>query len=334
MTTISWGSYLDYEGPFYRGGIKFVAPTSPDFLDKCLLTLTATEGGAYDAVNMYDRCILSVGLIQWCEAFPQCSVSTILGKCAEADQFMFSAKMRQFPGSAEFKKNGAGIWRFYWKGVEVTNQAMQQGLFFGKPGLGKKGTWDTEDKAYAKNVAGWFANFWDVPLFQRVQATFTKAKIPNFAMKEAKEILFSDSSIKAQEGWQGALRAAFYSFAGNIPVVANSSMKKAAANPEWATADWADRFRIGLQAMTFSPGITIYPGRYNKIAPVLKSQFGVDIPLTAEDLSGWKDAPAEYDLSEDEKSIQQTLNNVYDTVVSGLCEVPFADAILSCTCDK
>lgn len=334
VAEIGWGKYINYEGPYFRGKQRFAAPVNPDFLDKCLLTLTATEGGTYDAVNMYDRCILSVGLIQWCEAFPQCSTSTLLGYCAAADSFLFESKLQKFPADVKFQKTAQGVWRFFHKGVEVASQNQQRALFYGNEKLGSVGSWQETDKGYAKEVAAWFANLWDVPLFRRIQAEFTKNRIPNFAMKEAKHALFADPSPKANESWQGALRAAFYSFAGNIPVVANNSIKRAEVDSAWASADWADRFRIGLQQLTFGPGITIYPGRYDKIAPVLKAHFGVGIPVSHEELRVWGDAPAEERvLTEEEKFITEAVNEVHKTIVAEVCELPFANTLWNCSCE-
>ncbi len=334
---VKWGKYtgggVTWEGPFFPGKIKYVAPVNMDFRDKALAVLTATEGAAYDAINMYDRCILSVGLVQWCDAMPQGSTTKLLGKCAEMDSFMMGSLIKKFPIPVEFKKNAKGEWRFYLNGVEVNTQELQRQLYFNGPHTGKQGTWTEANKLYAKKVAAWFANIWDVPLFRTVQAEMTKSKLEGFAMPEAKEILFKDKSPQANESWSGALRAAFLSFSGNIPVVANNSLKRAVANPEWATADAADRFRIALQALTFSPNISIYPGRYNKIAPVISRLFGVQIPLSWQDLKEWSDAPAiSGEISEEEQSIVDKVNGVLEDAKKGICEFPIAEHLLGKIC--
>ena len=64
---IDWGDYKTFEGPFFKGTLRYSLPPIPNEDDRRLRVLTATEGGAYDAINMYDRCVVSVGLIQWCE---------------------------------------------------------------------------------------------------------------------------------------------------------------------------------------------------------------------------------------------------------------------------
>lgn len=333
---IRWGSYREYEGAWFGGKIKYVPPVNMDFRDKCLAVLTATEGSAYDAVNMYDRCILSVGLIQWCDALPQGSVTKILGNCAELDSFMMETKIKQFPVPVSFKKNAKGEWRFFLQnGTEVNTPDLQRLLYFGAAHRGKVGTWGPEgspERLYAKKVAAWFANLWDWPLFRTVQAERTKAKIESFAMPESKEILFKDRSRQAEEGWSGALRAAFLSFAGNIPVTANNSLKKAVAHPDWPNADAADRFRIALQHLTFAPNIAIYPGRYNKIAPVISKLFHVTIPLTHQELKAWKDAPPVVPLSTEEEELAKKLNDLLGDVKAGVCSLPLADSLLGKVC--
>src|SRR5512138_1105983 len=75
---IKWSSYQTFEGPFFIGTQGFKLPEQPTFNDRILAVITATEGGHWNAINMYDRCIMTVGLIQWCEA-GQYSVSDMLG---------------------------------------------------------------------------------------------------------------------------------------------------------------------------------------------------------------------------------------------------------------
>lgn len=61
---ILWGSYKEYEGPFFMGKRSFILPQHPTEADKQLEVITAAEGGHYDAINMYDRGIISVGISQ------------------------------------------------------------------------------------------------------------------------------------------------------------------------------------------------------------------------------------------------------------------------------
>jgi hypothetical protein len=61
---IKWGEYKNYEGPYFIGSVPFSLSSNPSDDEKILAVITATEGGCYDSINMYDSCILSSGLIQ------------------------------------------------------------------------------------------------------------------------------------------------------------------------------------------------------------------------------------------------------------------------------
>lgn len=306
---IKWGSYGGFEGPFWPGKMKFTLPANPDFLDKALFTVTATEGGAYDAVNMYDRCILSVGLIQFCESV--FNFSSILARCAEMDQFMLDNALKQMPTPTSFKKNKQGIWRFYDGEIEVSTPERQRSLFLGSEAAGKKGSWaqlGAEVKAHAKQVAACMANIWEVPLFKIVQAESTKKKLMGFVLPEAKALLFSSTRAEDEFHWAGALRAMYLSFAANNPTIANRAIQKAASTVYWGEEFDYDRFVISAQCMTFGPQIEIYPDRYGAIAPVLQKVFGLgpEIPWTPDDLDRWDEKwPEEVrvETSDEEKQV-------------------------------
>lgn len=289
---IGWGEYTTFEGPYFRGVVPYKLPKNPDFLDKCLAVITATEGGKYDAINMYDRCIVSVGVIQCCESAPVFGVTSLLARCMEAYPALVKDTLYStFPISVEFKKNSQGIWRFFQDGREITHQDQQRKLWFGAPNKGGKGSWDKDSIEYAKKVAVMLANLWEDPTLREAQDRFNKARLMTFIWPMTKQILFSDQE---EGGWVGALKAAFLSFAANLPSVAEKSFKLVTANPEWREASPERRFALALQALTFSPGIAIYPGRYDKIAPVLRQLFGVDVPRTSEELKVWEPPKVEF----------------------------------------
>ena len=85
MTTkaqVSWGEYNGYEGPFLQGTTPLILSESPTDAQKILAVVTSTEGGRADAINAYDRCIISAGFIQLCEnSINGCS--NLLGAIAE-----------------------------------------------------------------------------------------------------------------------------------------------------------------------------------------------------------------------------------------------------------
>src|SRR5688500_5534365 len=81
---VAWGSYLDFEGPWTRG-VHRMPPIGADATieEKTVAVIAATEGAAFDAVNMYDRCVLTVGCIQFCDG-GQFSVCDMLGEVAQS----------------------------------------------------------------------------------------------------------------------------------------------------------------------------------------------------------------------------------------------------------
>ncbi|MDI3291231.1 peptidoglycan-binding domain-containing protein [Polyangium sp. 15x6] len=305
MTTssdIGWGTYQQYEGPFFRGKIAFnlddinetaLGSSSGQSLDARLLAVvTSTEGGRYDAINMYDRCIVSVGLIQWCEA-GQYSVSALLGRIAEREPSLLAPLSPALAASnAEFKKNAAGKYRFFYLdgAGEVDSADKQRRLFFqGCSGL--KGAWQDAPKAHAKHWASCLADMLAQPLARVVQVEHTLPKLVGFCMPDAKKILFEEDL--PSEGLVGAVRAAYISFAANLPAVANTQLKEAIVKTK--ETKWSRAWALDvLRQLTFGPKITIYPHRYKAIRPVLERLYGVDLPDMAEELLGEPRESAEH----------------------------------------
>src|SRR5512135_3183037 len=105
---IGWSSYQNHEGPFFIGKVPYVPPQNPDFLEKCMSVVTATEGGHYDAINMYDSCILSVGILQVCERI--FGVSAMLRKCTQYDLGFIRQNLLNLPIPADFRIDPTGKW--------------------------------------------------------------------------------------------------------------------------------------------------------------------------------------------------------------------------------
>lgn len=285
---IGWSSYSSYEGPFFGGVQSFHLPGEPDEADKYLAVITAAEGGHYDAINMYDPGIVSVGIIQWIEA-GQFSVSGMLGQVISdcgSDAVMVPLKPALDLCNATFKKNASGHWRFFTDQGEVDTQEKTRMLFFA--GTGLKGSWTPDGKSRAKLWAACLANVWATEEARHSQNVYTRIRLPGFVMADAKAALFDS---EPNTGWVGAIRAAFMSFAINRPSTANAMTKEAVATlqaPKWSP-DWC----IGvLQHLTINPNIAIYPIRYNGIRPVLESLWGITLPKTAKDLAAWKPGSA------------------------------------------
>ena len=135
---IGWGSYSSFEGPYYSGKKKFAIPSSPTENEKRLKVVTSTEGGCFDAVNCYDSCIVSTGLIQLCEA-RYFLTSKLLHHVAVtlSPSIIISALTPALKATnSVFTKNASGNWRFHTietdgKFIEVKTLKQQQDLFLG-----------------------------------------------------------------------------------------------------------------------------------------------------------------------------------------------------------
>jgi hypothetical protein len=285
-TDIGWGKYTSYEGPFFRGTAKFSIGNTYTDNERILAVVTSTEGGAFDAINMYDRCVLSAGLIQWCEA-GQYSVSDMLGSVAAASpDSMKPLKAWLENVGADFRTNGRGRWRFFFSDDrgEVDRIEEQRRMFLLRSS-GAKGSWDEGSKEYASGWAAAVSNVLSDPGAMKAQVDFTVPRLRLFAMKESLDYVFGEyPSFGSMKGdWPKAAQAAFLSFAANLPATANKMVVEylKGSPPPKGTKDWA----IGLlKQLTFGPNIAIYPHRYNAIRPVLEKLYGVDLPDFADEL--------------------------------------------------
>jgi len=272
---IRWGSYREFSGPWYSGTISFELPDDPTEDEKILAVVTATEGGRYDAINMYDRMILSIGLIQFAEA-GQFMASQLLGACRKA-----GAPMDRF--KAECRRNGCTFelvdsdkWRFRLGELVVDTIKEQQQLFLGGSS-GRTDAWDSVQRQTARQWAAAIATDLQHPRALAAQKLFTVDHLMGFVMPAAKKMLFSDELSETPE--LQAARAAYVSFAANNPTIAQRSLMATGYQPT------EPGFLVDvLRRLTFHSGIAIYPDRYNKIRPVLERCYGVDLPDFAAEL--------------------------------------------------
>jgi putative peptidoglycan binding protein len=284
---IGWSAYADFEGPFFIGTSTFKMPDTPTFADKILAVITATEGGHWNAINMYDRCICTVGLIQWCEG-GQYSVSDMLGKLQADHPNALRAidHVREECGLI-FKKNGKGRWRFHFTDArgEVDRTEEQQQMFFGSAS-GKKGSWSDGSRELAKRWAAALASLYELPEAIESQREYTVPRLYGFSLTTANQLFLHRESKETPIGQ--AFTCAYLSFAANNPARADASLKDALATWDGTKGPiWSPRwFNHVLERLTFASGVTIYPARYNAIRPVLERLFGIDIPDRSEQLQG------------------------------------------------
>lgn len=277
-----WGKYRSFEGPWFPGTVGYTLPTDPSQQEIELATITATEGGHFDAANFYDRCICTMGLIQWCEQ-GQFSVSDMLGEFVEATSLDFvqnqlHAALEQ--SKSTFKKNPRGRYRFHFldERGEVDRATEQQQLFLLRSN-GQQGTWDTESKSYAKMWVARLVSLFGEQDTIKPQVLYTTKRLQGFLLPYSKDLYRNAPNTNLGN----AFRAGLLSFAANNPSFADKYVR-AADQGERYTLQWLVSI---LTSLTFGPRVAIYPGRYNKIRPVLERVFSIDLPDVADQLQGF-----------------------------------------------
>lgn len=283
---IGWAQYRSWEGAYFRGTRRFRLPPKPTEGQMFMAVFTAVESGKADAVNGYDRAILSTGYAQLAEA-KYFLTSNLLGVMAEQDPALLDPLQPALDASgAVFKRTPRGRWRFHFKDVrgEVDAGTEQKQLFL-LNSSGHQGDWDDESVDHAKLWAASMANVLNQDGADVVQMDHVAALMKRFATNSARKILFDG---QPSMGWTGAMRAIYLSFAGNLPSVASKQLDIAVRATD--KAKWSPDWCITIaQQLTFGPKIAIYPHRYDAIRPVIEKLYGVDIPDFADELADWSD---------------------------------------------
>jgi len=327
---IGWGKYKSYSGPFYLGVRRFKMPPKPTEDEMLLAVLTRTEGGRGDAINGYDRCIISTGYIQLCEA-KYFLTSGLLGTIAESNPELLAPLQPALDASGGvFKKTHRGRWRFHFLDPRgEADTAEEQKRLFLLNSSGHQGDWDADSKAHAKLWAASMSNTLNQDEVDKLQMEYVAGRMKGFCTNSARKALYDG---QPSMGWTGALRAIYLSFAGNLPSVASKQL--ALGMQSTNKAKWSKDWCIHIaKQLTFGPKIAIYPHRYKAIRPVVERLYGVDLPDMAEDLRQWTAGmdmePAEPEVIYDEapkeptftttREIQQLLFDMgYDLGPSGV----------------
>ena len=279
MINVRWGSYGAYEGPWYPGTQSFSLPANPTFADEVLAVITATEGGHWDAINRYDSCIDTQGLIQWCNRAPQCSVDGMYAALQAHDPALLT------PVLGFFEARGYGFADGHWKGQEgpVDTPAEQLLLYF-LGASGRKGTWDTASKTYAQRAVAAAVEVWQDPRARVVQAAWTVKRLDWFLLTDAKKLFAAAPDTAVAR----AFKAMYWSFAANSPKKAAEALAIFLVDTGGSDL-WTEQWLVGVaKYLTFTPGISIYPHRYDKIRPVLEKLYGVNLPDFAAELQAWQ----------------------------------------------
>lgn len=278
---VQWGSYGGTSGPMFLGLLRYELPKTADVQDRCLYVVTSTEGATYDAVNMYDQCIVSLGLIQWAGASVDRLLGQIVDKCGYSviDAALGEAFHEYGVG---FVKHGDGKWGFIESetGKAITTKQDRQRVFWGCDGV----SWTPDAKKRAKVWAAAFANVWLDPGARQIQVQWTKPKLKDFLLPQVEKVLFDGSQGPEHD----ALRAACMSYAANNPAKLGEMFAVGVKRAETAglvkwSRDWTCSI---LKSIVVESTWKIWPARWTKVQPACKIAFGVDLPLYSE-LSGW-----------------------------------------------
>jgi hypothetical protein len=238
-------------------------------------------------VNMYDSCICTVGLIQWCEA-GQFSVSDMLGAIISGSEVGAEVLIPLLEpmkrAHVSFYRNPSNRWRFFFSQKEISSREDQAAMFF--LDSGKKGEWSEGGKAHAKQWCERLVEVFGKEDAIAAQRNFTCKRLHSwFTLPYARKVL--DSAPKTHIGH--AFTACFLSFAANNPTWADKYLRQAVESSK--AQPWSVDWLVDcLEAWTHGPGKTIYPHRYNKIRPVVERLYGIDLPDLAGDLKDSLDA--------------------------------------------
>ena len=327
---IMWGSYKEYSGPFYRGSKKLTLAENPDFLDEAVYVFSSTEG-CIDSVNMYDKCIVSVGCAQWCEGFTGGFVELIGllaaprktgGNDTKGYDYVIKKLRRALNrSSAVLKKNKDGDWNFFFKnedGTETEVITLEQKRKLYLNATGKKADWSKESKLHAKVWAHCIVGLWAESWTHTVQLKFTKDRMLNFALSDAKKILFGDPSLETNDSRIRCIRAAYLSYAGNNPKKANDNLRIASFNS--IHEKWSDAWLIDvLGQLTFGANTPdIYPHRYDAIVDELVQLYSLDLPKNHKQLKLYYEEFL--NVSRAKTEVQEPLKSLglYDGAIDGL----------------
>jgi len=268
---VGWSYFDKWEGPVLYGKCPYQLPPMPSWTQKAMWVIAATEGNL-DSVNMYDRAICSVGVIQWTE-LSGLNVTNMLGHVAErAPRALFELDEAMERSAVKFDKTPAGLWRFRRGADWLDSPDKVRGMYLAGSGL--RGYWSRDQKAHASAWCAGLANVFTHEEAQAAQIDFTAARLASFALPPARDALW-DGSSPSNSGIQGVARAAFLSYAVNLPAVASKAVLRFHSPAAKWSLDWLHDF---LRHLVFSPGVAIWPARYDRIRPRLEQLFAVDLP--------------------------------------------------------
>jgi hypothetical protein len=274
---IGWGAYQDREGPFFPGRARIPEPRTPDPLTKLLLVLLATEsGGRPDAINFYDRCDLTLGLIQHCEAAgQQCAQLLWAIRTATGPDPFEPLEARLASRGMRLGMAGPTMAFLDRKGAAILTATERQNAFFAGS-KGTRGGWSQAQRTEALEWAATFATVLGDPRTFEPHLRHASGKLLSYVMAETRRLVFPGGVVEGL-GWRGALQAVVTSFSANLPAVADRHFRAFVAEQGGRVVD-SESFVVGATAaLTYRPRIGIYPERLRAILPTVQRLYGVNL---------------------------------------------------------
>jgi hypothetical protein len=270
---VKWVSFKDRSGPLVHGvfDLSTIKVNVVDDADHWLRATVAVEGGHFDCVNMYDRGIVSVGLLQWIEA-GQYGVAKLLSRCCEQGHEAFVLE-RLSPvltlSGAKFVKTPSG-WRFSVGGSHALTLQNQSQLFLGCDG--KKTSWTPALKKKAEAWAAALAGLWELEDMRAIHYSHAKIDLTNFFFKNAKQTFsqVDTPEARATKCLYAVMAVNMPGYTDNLLGKINMSSKHRKLTPEWCGEV--------TRAMATSSSYPNFKTRFEKSRDYIERAFGVELP--------------------------------------------------------
>lgn len=286
LSQVKWTKYRNFEGPVFVGNMPVPgANVQSPFHAKVLAITAAAEGGGFNATQMWDSGLLSVGAIQFIDA-GTFNVCNLLGEVADKCGLHLLLEKLQ-PAldmcNATFAKGDDGKWRFSQNGVRVTTTAAQKMLYFGDMSGNTLGTFTDAKRLRVKTWVVCMANVWDIPGATDVQMEFTLRNLKSgFVWGTLRSELFAPNV--SEEGYVGATKAMLLAYAVNAPAVVVKMYDAARNNGKTKfSAEWCLQV---LRHVVMNGGIDVWKSRWGAKLPYIEAAFGVKFPTYAQLASG------------------------------------------------
>lgn len=292
VSRIGRSVYRAFEGPFFGGTIKVpIVGKSASFSEKVLSLTAAAEGGSWNAVNMYDSGLISVGAIQFIDiGFAQTDMVGFAAEQLGTELVLDALKPALVLCNVTFAKRANGKWRFAFANGEIVDTLYEQKmLYFGDAGGNALGSYNEAKWLRAKTWAAAMASMWEIPGATKAQCDFTLPRLMrDFVWGQLKTDLFTGE--QPESGYVGALRAMLLAFAVNAPAVVIGRYANVRNNGAYGTPEWCLRV---LRGVVVGAGIDVWPARWKAKISLVEKMFDVTLPTYAELVAGSWSTPEE-----------------------------------------